>query len=83
MKTAADIIQEIDELSFEERQKVAEYFNSDREDEFLIENYSPEDIAKIIQSGKEAKCGINMSGPFTTTEEIIAHLEYIEKSDEN
>ena len=50
MKTAAEIIIEIQELSLEERQKVAEYLQA--EEEFQYENYSEEDIAKLEVTGQ-------------------------------
>jgi len=59
MKTAEEVIVIIQELPPEEREKVAEYLNA-REEHFPEEHYSPEDIAKILQSGEEAERGINV-----------------------
>ncbi len=59
MKTAEEIILEIQELPVEERQKVADFLHAEDE-EFLEENYSPEDTAKILQAGEEAERGMNI-----------------------
>lgn len=64
MKTAEDIIQEIEELSPEEREKVSNYFSSEMEGIYREEKYSEEDIAKLEQDALEAKQGINVVGPY-------------------
>ena len=60
MKTAEDAIAVIQELPPEEQQKVADYLTSGEEEYIEEENYSPEDIAKILKSGEEARQGINV-----------------------
>ena len=59
MKTAEEVIQLIQELPEDERKKVKEFVSAS-EDEFLEENYSPEDVAKILKAGAEAEKGINV-----------------------
>ncbi|MEW6236319.1 MAG: hypothetical protein AB1656_13110 [Candidatus Omnitrophota bacterium] len=77
MKTAEEVIEILQELPPEERRKVAEYLY-ESEEEFLEENYSPEDMAKIEHDLEEAKQGINVIGPFYTTEELLSHLDSIQ-----
>lgn len=75
MRTADEIILEIQELPPEERQKVADYLNAGDGGEFLEEDYSPEDIAKLDRIQDEVERGINIIGPFSGTEAI----EYLKK----
>ena len=70
MKTAEEVLAIIRELPPEERQKIAEYMNAD-EEKFLEENYSPEDVAKILKSGEEAERGINVSPELERTCRVI------------
>ncbi len=79
MKTAEDIIPEIQELPWKERQKVADYLISDKDEEFTEENYSPEDIAKILQAGEEAEREENLDGPYQG-ENATAPLKALLKS---
>ncbi|MEW6236321.1 MAG: hypothetical protein AB1656_13120 [Candidatus Omnitrophota bacterium] len=72
MKTAEEVIAIIQELPPEERQKVAEYLN-ESEEEFLEENYSPEDIALLDRLQDEAERGINVE-EFASMEEAIKSL---------
>ncbi len=91
MKTAEDIIEEIQELAPDQKNKVIDYVNSIQDEknaEFLNrafeeeyveeENYSPEDIAKLDRAQEDAKKGINMSGPFRG-EEVINFLRRLDK----
>ncbi len=55
MKTAEQVISDIKELPVEEQLKVADYLNAQEE------NYSDEDIAKILQAGEDAEKGIGVS----------------------
>ena len=64
MKTAVEIILEIEDLSQEEREKLDEYLNANKEVEFLKEDYSPEDIAMLDRIQAEAEQGINVSRGF-------------------
>jgi len=92
MKTAEAIIEEIQELAPDQKNIVIDYVNSiqdEKDADFLNraleeeyveeENYSPEDIAKLNRAQEDAKKGINMSGPFHTTEEIFAHLDSLKQ----
>lgn len=74
MRTAEEIIQEIKELPWEERQKVAEYLSVEEEEPFLKTRYSPEDMAKLERDVEEYKQGIDISPVLKTPEEIIAYL---------
>lgn len=58
MKTAEDAISILQELPPKEVQKVKEYL--DAEEEFQEEDYSPEDIEKILQAGEDLDRGINV-----------------------
>ena len=78
MKTAEDAISFIQELPQGERQKVKAFLQT--EDAFLEEDYSPEDIEKILQTAKEAEQGINVSPVLKTTEESIAYLRQFRKA---
>jgi len=78
MKTAEEIILEFKELPPEEWQKVVEYVETAKENAFSITHYSPEDMAKIEHDLEEAKRGINISGPFYTNEELLAHLDSLQ-----
>ena len=78
MKTAAEIILEIEDLSQEEREKLDEYLNANREEEFQKEDYSPEDIARLDWIQAEAEQGINVSGPFHTPVELLIHLDHLQ-----
>ena len=73
MKTAEDIIQDLQELSPEEREKVSDYFTSEMDGIYREEHYSDEDMAKIEQDALEAKQGINVVGPFRG-EEAVEYL---------
>ncbi|RJP30549.1 MAG: hypothetical protein C4527_09395 [Candidatus Omnitrophota bacterium] len=75
MKTAQDVIMEIQELPPEEKQIVVDFVASIQEETYNPTYYSPEDMAKIDHDMEEAEQGINVSGPFYTTEEILAHLD--------
>jgi hypothetical protein len=88
MKTAHDVIMDFQKLSPDQQDKVRKFVNSVKEQdeanslnrafeqEYVEEeNYSPEDMALILQASEYAKRGINMSGPFNTTKEIFAHLD--------
>jgi hypothetical protein len=79
MKTAQEVILSIDELSPEEQQAVFVYIeNLQSEKPFQETNYSPEEMAKIDKDLEEAEKGINVCGPFHTTEEIFAHLDNLQ-----
>ena len=91
MKTAENIIADFQELARDQQEKVIRFVISVKEQEetnFLNqafeekyiqeENYSPEDIAVLDRLQEEAKQGINMSGPFHTTEELFAHLDSLQ-----
>ncbi len=73
MKTAEEIILEIKELSREERKKVADYLQSEENDDFQEEHYSPEDISRILKAGEEAEKGIGVS-PELEGEEAVDYL---------
>lgn len=68
MKTTDEIITEMEELPPEEIRVIIRHFESEEE-------FSEEDTALILQASEDAKRGVNMSGPFNTTEEIFAHLD--------
>lgn len=72
MKTAEEIIHQIQELSPEEQQKVTNFVFSQQNDD-SEENYSDDDIAKILQAGEEAENGIGTS-PELEGEEAIQFL---------
>ena len=74
MKTAQDVIMEIQELPPEEKQIVVDFVASIQEEEFFEENYSPEDIAKILQAGELAEKGIGVS-PELEGEEAVHYLK--------
>ncbi len=76
METAAEYIEGFKKLAPDQKQIVIEFVASTEEEEEYIEeeNYSPEDIAKILKAGEEAKQGINMSGPFVG-KEANEHLQ--------
>lgn len=84
--TAQKIINAFLELPPKEQEDVREFVNSTNSDvDFLVkafdaeyvreENYSDEDQAVLDQCQEDARKGINMSGPFNTTEELFAHLD--------
>lgn len=58
MNTAEDAITMIQTLTPEDRQKVKSFLLAD--DGFVEENYSDEDIEKILQTGKEIDEGVNI-----------------------
>lgn len=72
MKTAEEIIHQIQELSPEEQQKVTNFIYSQQNDD-SEENYSDDDITKILQAGEEAENGIGTS-PELEGEEAIQFL---------
>jgi len=78
MKTAEEVIVIIQELPPEEREKVAEYLNAS-EEQFMEEDYSPEDAAKILKSVEEADRGINVS-PELEGDEAIAYLQRLRRA---
>ena len=92
MKTAEEVIMDFQELAHDQQEKVVQFvisvkeqeetnvLNKALEEEYIQEeNYSPEDMAKILKSGEEAEQGINMSGPFAG-EEAINHLRRLRKA---
>lgn len=60
MKTAQEFIAEYQKLPLEEKQMVVDYVISTEIEVFPEEDYSPDDIAKILKSGEEAERGINV-----------------------
>lgn len=74
MKTADEVIQDIQELSFEERQKVVDYLLLEDDEPFQPTRLSPEDMAKLDQDMEEYRQGIDVSPVLRTKEEIIAYL---------
>ena len=92
MKTAEEVIMDFQELAHDQQEKVVQFvisvkeqeetnvLNKALEEEYIQEeNYSPEDMAKILKSGEEAERGINVSGPFAG-EEAINHLRRLRKA---
>jgi len=86
MHTTRDVIKAFLELSEKEKEEIRNFVNSTNGDvDFLIkgfeaeyvreENYSEEDQAVLDQCQEDAKKGINMSGPFNTTDELFTHLD--------
>ncbi len=78
MKTAQDIIKEIDELPLDEMKIVFEYVSSKTEDTFHECEYSKEDIEKLNQIQDEVEQGINLS-PALKGEEAIQFLKKLRK----
>lgn len=78
MKTAEEVCQSIMELPPDKLRIVAEYIEEVKDDSFKVTCYSDEDMAKIEQDALEAKQGINVSGPFKSTDELFAHLDSLE-----
>lgn len=78
MKTANDIIGEIQELSLDERQKVIDYLSAD-DGKFTETCYSKEIIEEIDRDIEEAERGINVSPAFETASEAIAYLHQFRK----
>ncbi len=72
MKTAEEVISILQELSPEERQKVADFLNSSYK-EIVYENYSEEDIAKLDQIQDEIENGINIE-EFSSMDEALKSL---------
>ncbi len=68
MKTAQEIILEIQVLPPEERQIVVEYVESTKDEAFKITNYPPEVLEEIDRCAEEAKRGENVVGPFRDEE---------------
>lgn len=63
-KAADEIILEIQELPPDERKKVADYLNAGDGEEFLEEDYSPEDSALLDRIQDEAERGLKVEGSF-------------------
>lgn len=80
MVTAEEITLTIKALSPEKRQIVADFVNAVKDESFKITKYSDEDMAKIDQDAREAKQGINVSGPFVG-EEANEHLRRLMRKD--
>ncbi len=86
MHTKQEVINAFLELPPKEQEEVKEFVNSTSSGvDFMVkafhaeyvrgENYSPDIMAEINHDAEEAKKGINVSGPFNTTEELFAHLD--------
>ncbi len=73
MNTVEELTLTIKTLSPEKMRIVADFVNAVKNESFKITNYSDEDMAKIEQDAREAKQGINVSGPFVG-EEANEHL---------
>lgn len=71
MKTAEKINQELKEHPSENPGKVTNFLTS--EEEYLEENYSEEDLAKINHDAEEAKQGINVER-FNSMNEALQSL---------
>ncbi len=71
MKTAQDVIMDFQKLAPDQQNEVRDFVNSVQEQD----DFSEEETALILQASEDAKRGINMSGPFNTTEEIFDHLD--------
>ena len=76
---AQDSIQEIEKLPPEEKQIVVDYVVSAEEEEFLEENYSPEDLVKLDRIQDEIEKGVNMS-PELEGEEAVNYLRKLRKA---
>ncbi len=74
MKTAIEIIAEIQELPLNERQKVSNYLMNEEETESSITDFTPEILEVIDRNIQEAQQGINVSPTFKTAGEAIAYL---------
>ena len=79
MKTVDEIILDIQELPFEDRQKVVDYLLLDEGEPFQPTRLSPGDMAKLDQDIEECRQGIDVAGPFTG-EEAVAYLDQLESS---
>lgn len=79
MKTALELIAEYKVLPPEEKRIVVDYVNSAENEVYPEEEYSPEDIAKILKSGEEAERGINVSYALEG-EGVIAHLQRLRRA---
>ncbi|RJP20340.1 MAG: hypothetical protein C4527_25280 [Candidatus Omnitrophota bacterium] len=75
MKTAQDVITEIQKLTPDQMEEVFHFVVSIMEQQ---EEFSEEDTALILEAREDAKRGINMSGPFVG-EEAINHLQRLRK----
>lgn len=78
MKTAEEIILDIQELSLEERQKIREFM--DEKDEYVETCYTRKVMEEISHDVEEAEKGINVSGTFDNAQEVISHLKRLRKS---